>query len=62
MPREAGESEASEGRGGDGSPPERWSAQRETELVQRFMRGENLGAVSREVQVSPPKLEEWRRE
>jgi hypothetical protein len=25
------------------------------------LRGEDLGEVSREVQVSPPELEEWRR-
>ncbi len=61
MPHEAGESEASEGRGGDRSPPERWSAQRKTEVVLRLLRGEDLGEVSREVRVSPPELEEWRR-
>ena len=58
---EAGESKASEGRGGDRSPPERWSAQRKTEMVLRLLRGEDLGEVSREVHVSPPELEEWRR-
>jgi transposase-like protein len=30
-------------------------------VVLRLLRGEDLGAVSREVQVSPPELEEWRR-
>ena len=33
--------------------PERWSAQRKTELVLRLLRGEPLDAVSRESQ-SPP--------
>ena len=61
MPHEAGESEASEGRGGDAGPPERWSAQRKTEVVLRLLRGEDLGEVSRELRVSPPELEEWRR-
>jgi transposase-like protein len=41
--------------------PERWSAKRKAEVVMRLLRGEDLGAVSREVQVSPPELEEWRR-
>ena len=34
---------------------------RKAEVVQRLLRGEDLGEVSREVQVSPPELEEWRR-
>ena len=41
--------------------PERWSAQRKAEIVLRLLRGEDLGEVSREIQVSPPVLEEWRR-
>ena len=41
--------------------PERWSAQQKTEVVLRLLRGEDLVEVSREVQVSPPELEEWRR-
>jgi transposase-like protein len=41
--------------------PERWSAQRKAEIVLRLLRGEDLGEVSREIQVSPPMLEEWRR-
>ena len=41
--------------------PERWSAQRKTEVVLRLLRGEDLVEVSREVRVSPPELEEWRR-
>ena len=55
------ESEATEGRGSETPPPERWSAQRKTEVVLRLLRGEDLGEVSREVQVSPSELEEWRR-
>jgi len=31
------------------------------EVVLRLLRGEDLGEVSREIQVSPPELEEWRR-
>ncbi|MFG0252724.1 MAG: helix-turn-helix domain-containing protein [Phycisphaerales bacterium JB038] len=56
-PRESG---ATEGRGGS-EIPERWSAQRKVEVVLRLLRGEDLGEVSREIQVSPPELEEWRR-
>lgn len=41
--------------------PERWSANRKTEVVLRLLRGEDLGAVSREVQVPPQELEDWRR-
>ena len=55
------ESEATEGGGGETTPPERWSARRKTEVVLRLQRGEELVEVSREVQVSPPQLEEWRR-
>lgn len=56
-PRESG---ATEGRG-EPKVPERWSAQRKVEVVLRLLRGEDLAEVSREVQVSPPELEEWRR-
>ena len=56
-PRESG---VTEGRG-ESEVPERWSAQRKVEVVLRLLRGEDLAEVSREVQVSPPKLEEWRR-
>ncbi len=59
MSQKAGESVATEGRGG--TPPERWSAQRKMEVVLRLLRGEDLGEVSREIQVAPPELEEWRR-
>ena len=41
--------------------PERWSAQRKTELVLRLLRGEALDAASRESQVSAPELESWKR-
>lgn len=41
--------------------PERWSAGRKTAIVLRLLRGEDLGAVSREVQVPPQELEDWRR-
>ena len=61
MPPESRESAATEGREGDTSPPERWSARKKTEVVLRLLRGEDLGEVSREVRVSPPELEEWRR-
>ena len=41
--------------------PERWSAKQKTETVLRLLRGEELGAVSRETQVPAHELEEWRR-
>ena len=41
--------------------PERWSAQRKTELVVRLLRGEALDAVSRESQVPAHELESWKR-
>jgi hypothetical protein len=41
--------------------PERWSAQRKTELVLRLLRGEPLDAVSRESQVPAHELETWKR-
>jgi transposase len=41
--------------------PERWSAQRKTELVLRLLRGEPLDAVSRESQVPAHELEGWKR-
>lgn len=45
----------------DRSLPERWSARLKSEVVLRLLRGEDLGAVSREVQVPAHELEEWRR-
>jgi len=44
-----------------GEIPERWSAQRKTELVVRLLRGEPLDAVARDSQVPAHELEEWRR-
>ena len=41
--------------------PERWSAQRKTELVLRVLRGEALDAVSRNSQVPAHELEGWKR-
>ena len=41
--------------------PERWSAQQKTEVVLRLLRGEDLGEVSREIQVPAHELVEWRR-
>jgi len=42
-------------------PPERWSAQRKTELVLRLLRGEPLDSVSRESHVPAHELESWQR-
>ena len=61
MVPKAGESAATEGRGGETNAPERWSAPRKAEVVLRLLRGEDLGEISREIQVSPAELEEWRR-
>src|SRR5690606_24133623 len=46
---------------GSGELPERWSAKRKTEIVLRLLRGEDLGQISRETQVAPQVIEEWRR-
>jgi transposase len=40
--------------------PERWSAKRKSEIVLRLLRGEDLGELSREIQVPPPEIEQWR--
>lgn len=40
--------------------PERWSAKRKSEVVVRLLRGEDLGELSREIEVAPPVIEEWR--
>lgn len=40
--------------------PERWSARRKSEIVVRLLRGEDLGELSREIQVPPPEIETWR--
>ncbi|MFH1763024.1 MAG: helix-turn-helix domain-containing protein, partial [Gemmatimonadota bacterium] len=58
MTQKSGERKATEGRE---EVPERWSVQRKTEVVLRLLRGEDLGELSREIKVSPPVLEEWRR-
>ena len=41
--------------------PERWSARQKTEVVLRLIKGEDLGELSREVQVPAHEIEEWRR-
>ncbi len=46
---------------GSGEMPERWSAQRKTDVVVRLLRGEALDEVSRDVRVPVHELEEWRR-
>jgi hypothetical protein len=45
----------------DAELPERWSAQRKTEVVLRVVRGEALDEVAREIQVPVHEVEEWRR-
>ncbi len=41
--------------------PERWSAQQKTEVVLGLLRGEDLGEISREIQVPAHEIEQWRR-
>jgi transposase len=41
--------------------PQRWSSRRKAEIVLRLLRGEDLGEVSREIQVPASELEDWRR-
>lgn len=41
--------------------PERWSAQRKTEVVLRVIRGEAIDEVAREIQVPVHEVEDWRR-
>jgi transposase-like protein len=41
--------------------PERWSAQRKTEIVLRLIHGEAAGEISREIGIAAPVLEEWQR-
>lgn len=41
--------------------PERWSANLKSEVVLRLIKGEDLSAMSREVQVPAHEIEEWRR-
>jgi hypothetical protein len=40
--------------------PERWSARTKTEIVLRLLKGEELGTISREIQVPVHELERWR--
>ena len=54
-------SKETEEKGASRELPERWSAQQKTEAVLRLLRGEDLGQVSREIQVAAHELEEWRR-
>ena len=57
--------EEQDGAGRLGRPaglPKRWSARRKAEVVLRLLRGEDIGEVSREIRIAPPKLERWRRE
>ena len=41
--------------------PDRWSPQRKAAVVLRLLKGEDLGALSREIQVPAHEIEEWRR-
>jgi transposase len=54
-------SEETKGNGAYRDLPERWSAERKTEVVLRLLRGEDLGELSREIRVPAHKIEEWRR-
>jgi transposase-like protein len=54
-------SEETEENGAFRDLPERWSAEQKTEVVLRLLRGEDLGQVSREIQVPAHEIEEWRR-
>ena len=64
MSQKAGETAATEGRGG--SPPERWSVQEKTDVVSRLLRGEDLGEVAERfpqwVVESSAAMPEWRKE
>ncbi len=54
------ESRAAPASGGGASPPERFSARRKLQAVQRLMGGESLEAVSRDLGVPVARLSEWR--
>ena len=41
--------------------PKRWSAGRKMEIVLRYLRGESLDILSREIGVSASQIEEWYR-
>jgi len=47
--------------GTENGQPERWSAKQKTEAVLRLLKGEDLGELSRELQVPAHELETWRR-
>jgi transposase-like protein len=47
--------------GAEAELPERWSAKRKCEVVLRLFRGEDLGEVSREIEVPASEIEKWRR-
>ncbi|QDU68881.1 hypothetical protein Pla86_39900 [Planctomycetes bacterium Pla86] len=40
--------------------PQRWSSRRKAEIVVRLLKGESIGALSRETQQTAAKLAEWR--
>jgi len=42
------------------TPPQRWLAKRQSEVVLRLLQGEALDALSRQAAVPIPRLEEWR--
>ncbi len=48
-------------RGSEAQLPERWSAKRKIDIVLRLLRGEGLGALSREIEVPASEIEAWRR-
>ena len=41
--------------------PKRWSAVRKMEIVMRYVRGEALDELSREIGVTTSQIEEWHR-
>ena len=62
MSRRAEERDSTRSRGRPEGLPKRWSARRKADVVLRLLRGEDIGEVSREIRVTPPELERWRRE
>lgn len=40
--------------------PQRWSAKRKSEVVLRLLRADDLGELSRKIQVPQPEIEQWR--
>jgi hypothetical protein len=51
-------SKEQEGTGASRELPERWSVQQRTDVVLRLLRGEDLGELSREIQVPAHEIEE----